>query len=160
MSVAGKLIEMKIPPENLSITSERRKTSTNSSVRHCFQQRAYWSEWDLVISLESPGSSSSSSIRFERQYQKSRILKPTKNRIVCEIPRSFERSNLQIFELKVLLSVLTEKFSNATFVRQIASQNLQRKNLGFSETEKTAYRKQKAPKEYTQIIQISEKYPF
>ena len=27
-----------------------------------------------------------------------------------------------------------EKFSNATFFRQIALQNLQRKNLGFSET--------------------------
>ena len=28
-----------------------------------------------------------------------------------------------------------EKFSNATFFRQIALQNLQRKNLGFSETD-------------------------
>ena len=32
-----------------------------------------------------------------------------------------------------------EKFSNATFFRQIALQNLQRKNLGFSETETTSH---------------------
>ena len=41
-----------------------------------------------------------------------------------------------MFERKVILSIQTvEKFSNATFFRQIALQNLQRKNLGFSETD-------------------------
>ena len=55
--------------------------------------------------------------------------------LVCEIPRSFERASPPIFESKVFLSVLNSRtFSNATFFRQIASQNLQRKNLGFSET--------------------------
>ena len=53
--------------------------------------------------------------------------------------KSQEVSNvraLQIFERKVLLSIKTvEKFSNATLFRQIALQNLQRKNLGFLETE-------------------------
>ena len=45
---------------------------------------------------------------------------------------------LQIFERKVLLSILdSRKFSNATFFRQIALQNLQRKKLGFSETNMT-----------------------
>ena len=54
---------------------------------------------------------------------------------VCEIPRSFERASPPNFQLKVLLSVLnSRKFLNATFFRQIALQNLQRKNLGFSET--------------------------
>ena len=43
---------------------------------------------------------------------------------------------LQTFERKVLLSIWrAEKFSNVTFFRQIVLQNLQRKNLGFSETE-------------------------
>ena len=43
---------------------------------------------------------------------------------------------LQIFERKVLLSIWTvEKFSNVTLFRQTALQNLQRKNLGFSETD-------------------------
>ena len=32
------------------------KTSTNSSVRHCLQQRTYWLEWYLVIARKSPGS--------------------------------------------------------------------------------------------------------
>ena len=38
-SVADKLTEIKKPPEKLFIIPEgRHKTSTNSSVRHCFQQ--------------------------------------------------------------------------------------------------------------------------
>ena len=58
--------------------------------------------------------------------------------IHAQFAKSQEVSNvraLRIFERKVLLSIQTvEKFSNATFFRQIALQNLQRKNLGFSET--------------------------
>ena len=40
-SVAGKLLEIKKPPKNLVISPEGHKTSTNSSVRHCLQQRTY-----------------------------------------------------------------------------------------------------------------------
>ena len=55
---------------------------------------------------------------------------------VCKIRRIFEREAPQIFERKVLQSYKTaEKFSNATFFRQIVSQSLQHKNLGFSETD-------------------------
>ena len=38
-----------------------------------------------------------------------------------------------------------EKFSNATSFRQIALQNLQRKNLGFSETDMHFLRFKKSP---------------
>ena len=38
-TVPEKLNWTKKPPENLSITLKRHKTSTNSSVRYCFQQR-------------------------------------------------------------------------------------------------------------------------
>ena len=42
---------------------------------------------------------------------------------------------LKIFERKVLLSILNgRKFSNPTFFIQMASHNLERKKLGFSET--------------------------
>ena len=44
-SVAGKLIEIKKPPENLFITPEGHKISTNSSDRYCFQQCTYWLQW-------------------------------------------------------------------------------------------------------------------
>ena len=54
-SVPGKLIEIKKLPENLLISPEGHKTSINSSIRHCFQQRTYWLEWYLVIPRESPG---------------------------------------------------------------------------------------------------------
>ena len=64
MSVADKLIEIKKPPENLFISA--RETSTNSSVRHCFQQRTYWSEWYLVIRQESPGKALT-----DNQYERS-----------------------------------------------------------------------------------------
>ena len=40
-SVAEKLTETKKPPENLFISTEGHKTSTNSSVCHCFQQLTY-----------------------------------------------------------------------------------------------------------------------
>ena len=53
-SVAGKLIEIKKPPENLSQAPKGHKTSTNSSVRHYFQQRTYWLYWYSVIPEESP----------------------------------------------------------------------------------------------------------
>ena len=59
-----------------------------------------------------------------------------------QFAKSQEFSNvraLQIFECKVLFPYknknnIVEQFTNAIFVRQIASQNLQRKNLRFSET--------------------------
>ena len=54
------------------------------------------------------------------------------NYLVCEIPKSFERSSPSNFRTHGSFTV--EKFSNATFFRQIALQNLQSKNLGFSET--------------------------
>ena len=56
--------------------------------------------------------------------------------LVCEIPRSFERSSPSDFRTQgSFIHINSRKFSNATFFRQIALQNLQRKNLGFSETE-------------------------
>ena len=68
---------------------------------------------------------------------KGAFLKDLKKKTSLRNPK--EVSNVrafQIFERKVLLSMQTvDKFSNATFFRQIASQNLQRKNLGLSETE-------------------------
>ena len=48
-SIAGKLIEIKKPPKTFSKAPKGHKTSTDSSVRHCFQQRTYWLEWYLVI---------------------------------------------------------------------------------------------------------------
>ena len=55
--------------------------------------------------------------------------------LVCEIPRSFERSSPSDFRTQgSFIHINSRKFSNATFFRQIALQNLQRKNLGFSET--------------------------
>ena len=45
-----------------------------------------------------------------------------------------------MFEHKVRLSIQTmEKLSNATLFRQIALQNLQRKNFGFSETDSSGF---------------------
>ena len=54
--------------------------------------------------------------------------------LVCEIPRSFERSSPSNFRTQgSFIHINSGKFSNATFFCQIALQNLQRKNLGFSE---------------------------
>ena len=58
--------------------------------------------------------------------------------IVCEIPRSFERSSPSNFRTQgSFIHINSEKISNSTFFRHIALQNLQRKNLGFSETDMT-----------------------
>ena len=55
--------------------------------------------------------------------------------LVCEIPRRFERSSPSDFRTQgSFIHINSRKFSYATFFRQIALQNLQRKNLGFSET--------------------------
>ena len=55
--------------------------------------------------------------------------------LVCEIPRRFERSSPSYFRTQdSFIHKTVGKFSNATFFHQIALQNLQRKNLGFSET--------------------------
>ena len=66
--------------------------------------------------------------------------KPTKlirsNILVCEIPRSFERLSPSNFRTQgSFIHINSGKISNATFFRQIALQNLQRKNLGFSGTD-------------------------
>ena len=58
------------------------------------------------------------------------------NILVCEIPRSFERASLSNFRTQgSFIHINSGKVSNATFFRQTALQNLQRKNLGFSETD-------------------------
>ena len=66
--------------------------------------------------------------------------------IVClrliQFAKSQEVSNvraLQIFEHKVLFSVLNSRIIFERDLRQVASQNLQRKNVGFSETELMYY---------------------
>ena len=57
--------------------------------------------------------------------------------LVCEIPRIFERASPSDFRTQGSFIHIVEKFSSATFFHQIASQNLQRKNLGFCETDIT-----------------------
>ena len=56
--------------------------------------------------------------------------------IVCEIPKRFERSSPSNFRTQgSFIHINSGKVSNPIFFRQIALQNLQRKNLAFSETE-------------------------
>ena len=58
-------------------------------------------------------------------------------KIVCEIPRRFERSSPSNFRTQgSFIHINSGKIFERDFFRQIALQNLQRKNLGFSETEK------------------------
>ena len=59
------------------------------------------------------------------------------SKIVCEIPRRFERSSHSNFRTQgSFIHINSGKSFERIFFRQIALQNLQRKNLGFSETEK------------------------
>ena len=56
--------------------------------------------------------------------------------LVCEIPRSFERSSPSNFRTQSsFIHINNEKIFERDLFRQIALQNLQRKNLGFSETD-------------------------
>ena len=53
-SVAGKFRSRNHQKASLQAPEEH-ETSTNSSVHNGFQQRTYWSEWNLLIPRESPG---------------------------------------------------------------------------------------------------------